>query len=651
LRGTRPWFGGLALVLCLFVLAAPARGEDAPPPGADGASGVPSEVTLDEVVVRVPRAAPAAPGSAATVVEADQFAGEAKSVAELVATAPGVAVNDYGGLGQLATVSVRGVSADGVKVLLDGLPLNSSGGGGVNLASIPRQWISAVEVVRGAEGARFGAGALGGAVNIVTRRPAPGAWSSQLSYGSFGTLSAAAEAGTGGDRWSGVLALGYDETQGDFPYLFDARPALGGNPLEPRSRTNNEGRSGGLLGKANVTIGSGRLDLLGNFSAATHGLPGSPYQLTPDDRQDELRGAGVARYAVPLGGGLRVETELSLRHERIDAQLEVLHGTAMQRELAGAGQAVVAWTGSAHAGEVGVRLGGERLTGSGLGVQRERMDLAAFASEEVALAGGRVRAGPAIRWERVGAFQGFSSKLGATSQLAGPLSARASTGWTFRAPSFGELYLEQGGLAPNPTLRSEQALTADVALELAGAPGLARAGAFAARYTDLIVYEPDSFRRFKPFNDGKAGASGLEAELATAPWGPAGLAASAAYTLLATETLRGDDSELGKALPHRARHRLFARLAAARGPIEAHGEAHWVSRQFQDLENLQPIPATFTVHLGGAVVVSRRPDVSLHLDLRNLLDDRTLQDGFGNPLPGRMVMLTVRVSGRKDSAP
>jgi iron complex outermembrane receptor protein len=638
-------------VLCLSLLAAPARGEDAPPAGADGAPGVPSEVTLDEVVVRVPRAAPAAPGSAATIVEADQFAGEAKSVAELVATAPGVAVNDYGGLGQLATVSVRGASADGVRVLLDGLPLNSSAGGGVNLASIPRQWISAVEVVRGAEGARFGAGALGGAVNVVTRRPAPGAWSSQLSYGSFGTLSAAAEAGAGGDRWSGVLALGYDETQGDFPYLFDPTPAKSGDALVPRVRSNNEGRSGGLLAKANVAVGSGRLDLLGNLSAATHGLPGSPYQVTPDDRQDELRGAGVARYAVPLGGGLRVESELSLRHERIDAQLEVLHGTAQQREVAGAGQAVVAWTSTAHAGEVGVRLGGERLTGSGLGPPRERADVAAFASEEVALAGGRVRAGPAIRWERVGPFQGFSAKLGATSHLAGPLSARASAGSTFRAPSFGELYLEQGGLAPNPELRSEQALTADVALELAGAPGLARAGAFAARYTDLIVYEPDSFRRLKPFNDGRAGASGLEVELATTPWGPAALSASTAYTFLATETLRGDDAVLRKSLPHRARHRVFARLAGGRGPVELHGEAHYVSEQFQDLRNLLPIPSALTFHVGGSVVFSRRPGVSLHLDLRNLLGDRSLQDGFGNPLPGRMVMLTMRVAGGKEPAP
>ncbi len=69
---------------------------------------------LDEVVVigRRPRGQVARdPTASATVIEAKRFAGEAKGVAELVATAPGVAVSDYGGLGQLATVSIRGATS------------------------------------------------------------------------------------------------------------------------------------------------------------------------------------------------------------------------------------------------------------------------------------------------------------------------------------------------------------------------------------------------------------------------------------------------------------------------------------------------------------------------------------------------------------
>lgn len=651
-------------LLFLLASAAPVRADDegdraaAPGPAQEGASAVlqvrddAPEARRYEAVVRL-RREPGGAGAAASIVDADRFAGEAKSVAELLTTAPGVAVNEYGGLGQLATVSVRGASADGVKVLLDGLPLNTAAGGGVNLSSIPRQWISSIEIVRGAEGARFGAGALGGVVNVVTRRVSPGEWSGQLSYGSFGTVSAAAEGGAGGARWNSVLALGYDQTDGDFTYLFDDRPAIGGSPLQESVRRNNAGRSGGALAKAFVERGGGRFDAIAQLSAGEHELPGSPGppdQLTRSDRQEELRGSVVLRHALPLGGPFRVASELSLRHDRLDIRLAIPGASADQRGTAAAAQVALAWTSARHGGEVGARVGGERLAASGLGTARERPELALFASEEVALASGRVRLGPALRWERLGGFSGASAKLGATTLLAGPLSARASSGWTFRAPSFAELFLQQGILAPNPALRPEESFSGDAGLELGGRLGLARLGLFAVLYRDLIVYEPDSFRRFKPFNDGKASARGVEAELASRPLGPAGLSASLAYTFLATETLRGEAAVLGKALPHRARHRLFARLAAGRGPIEAHAEAHHASRQCQDLRNLLPIPETLAFNVGGAVSVARRPDTRLHLDLRNVLGDRTLQDGFGNPLPGRMVMLTVRVAGGKDHA-
>ncbi len=235
--------------------------------------------------------------------------------------------------------------------------------------------------------------------------------------------------------------------------------------------------------------------------------------------------------------------------------------------------------------------------------------------------------------------------------MAGPLSIRASIGRGFRAPSFAELYLSQGLLSANPDLAPESSVGGDVGVIVDGRRGLAAVTLFAQQYRDLIVYEPDSFRRFKPFNDGKAATRGVEVELASAPLGPAGLALSGAYTLLLTETLRGEEAVLGKELPHRARHRLFARLAAGRGRLAGHLEAHAVSEQFQDLRNSPAlrIPPAFTFNAGGSVRLARHPDVRLTLDLRNLLDDRTLQDGFGNPLPGRTVMITVRLAGGKDA--
>ena len=80
-----------------------------------------------------------------------------------------------------------------------------------------------------------------------------------------------------------------------------------------------------------------------------------------------------------------------------------------------------------------------------------------------------------------------------------------------------------------------------------------------------------------------------------------------------------------------------------------HVEAQYVGPQWQDQRNLQASPATLLLGAGASARLLRRPEVSLHVEVRNLLDDRSLTDGFLNPLPGRTVTVTVRVAGGKDA--
>ena len=170
--------------------------------------------------------------------------------------------------------------------------------------------------------------------------------------------------------------------------------------------------------------------------------------------------------------------------------------------------------------------------------------------------------------------------------------------------------------------------------------------------TEIVAQLRASFERMKPFNSSRAGAAGLEVELASAPIRRlADAAFSASYTLLDTETLRGDAASLGKALPYRARHRLYARAGVAPGPVELHVEAHLVSLQYTDAANLAAIPAATVWNAGGSVALWRPAALRLHLEVRNLADDRTLLDGLGNPLPGRMVMLTLRAGSTDTGAP
>ncbi len=631
---TVPIRGALAALALSLARLAVAEGEEDLP------------VHLPEVVVPLPRGEAAGDATAsATVVEAGRFEGEAKGMAELVATAPGVAVHDYGGLGQLTTVSIRGSTADGVKVLLDGLPLNTAAGGGVDLSSIPRQWIDRIEVVRGAEGAHYGSGALGGVVNVVTRPAAAGNWSAGASGGSFLTGSAAADAAAGGDRWAVMGAAAVEGSRGRFPFLFAGTPSFPASAQEAVRENDASLLAGGLV-KAWSRVGDGRLDVLAQVSGGWRQLPGLPYAIPPGgshDWQRDARAALLARHVASLAPRLVLSTELAGRLDQLDLTLASLHGEVRQRDQQGGARAELTWRHGAATLAVGASAGAERLAADGIGHPRSRPEVAAWASEELTALAGRLRVAPAVRVDRVGPYAGVSGKLGSTLRLWGSLSARASAGRTFRAPSFAELYLQQGLLEPNPSLRPEEAWSGDAALVADGALGFASAGAFATLYRDLIVYEPGSFQRLKPFNDGKALVRGIELEVASAPVRSLlGLTLGISYTLLASETLRGAESELGQDLPHRTRHRLYARLAAGDAAAGAHLEAHYVGRQFQDTRNLQPIPAALFFNAGGFVRLASRPEVRLALEVKNALDDRSLQDGFGYPLPGRMVLLTVR---------
>lgn len=628
----------LALTVALSWVSAPRAAEPEPP-----------VVTEEEVVVPLPRArANGDPAAAATVIDATRFRGEAKTVADLVTAAPGVAVNRYGGLGQLATVSIRGSNADQVRVLVDGLPFNTGAGGGVDLSRIPPSWIGRLEIVRGAEGALYGPGAAAGVLNVVTRHDEGSSWSAQATAGSFRTFGAAVDGSLGGRRWGLFGALSFDDTSGRFPYEHRPLQAVPGSPSTAESRENNASRSGGLLAKGWAGVGDGRIDAILQLSAGRRGFPGTAYHLTPGDGQHDFLAGLVTRITYSLARGVHLLAGARAREDRLSVSAAPFP-TVRQRDYAGGGDVGLLWLSGPSALTLRAEAGFERLDVKD-GGGHERTELSLAVSEDLSLLDGRLHLLPAGRWDFLSPFSGLSGKLGGTLRLVGPLSVRASAGRAFRVPSFAELHLTQGLILPNPDLVPERSWSFDAGIVADGRFGVVSGGGFTHLYQELVVYEPSFSQRYKPFNAGKAIARGVEIEAASAPLGRARLSGSVAYTLLVTETRRGEEAILGKSLPHRSRHRLFARVAVAPAPFEAHVEVHYLSSQHLDLRNSpsQLVPSTFTINTGAAIPIARHPRVRLHAELRNVLDDRSLQDGYGNPLPGRMVLVTLRVTGDKE---
>jgi outer membrane receptor for Fe3+-dicitrate len=92
-----------------------------------------------------------------------------QNIGEALQRVPGVSIRNYGGFGDMKTISIRGSSSGQVLILLDGQRLNNAQSGEVDLSTIPLEGVERIEVVRGSASAIYGADAVGGVINIITK--------------------------------------------------------------------------------------------------------------------------------------------------------------------------------------------------------------------------------------------------------------------------------------------------------------------------------------------------------------------------------------------------------------------------------------------------------------------------------------------------
>jgi vitamin B12 transporter len=106
-----------------------------------------------------------------TVIDAATIArAGAQSLAELVQRQPGVEITMNGGPGSLSGVFLRGANRGQTLILVDGVRLSSSSAGATSLEAIPLDQVDRIEILRGPSSSLYGADAIGGVIQVFTRR-------------------------------------------------------------------------------------------------------------------------------------------------------------------------------------------------------------------------------------------------------------------------------------------------------------------------------------------------------------------------------------------------------------------------------------------------------------------------------------------------
>lgn len=141
----------------------------------------------------------------------------ASDLAELLRFEAGIDLGRNGGPGQATSIFLRGTESNHTLVLIDGVRINPGTIGGAALQNIAPKLIERIEIVKGARSALFGTDAIGGVVNIITRRRDRRYLEGTVGTGSFDTRSASVTAGGSSDEANVGIGVNWQRTDGFSP--------------------------------------------------------------------------------------------------------------------------------------------------------------------------------------------------------------------------------------------------------------------------------------------------------------------------------------------------------------------------------------------------------------------------------------------------
>lgn len=141
----------------------------------------------------------------------------ATDLADILRFQAGIDIGRNGGPGQATSVFMRGTESNHTLVLMDGVRMNPGTLGGAAVQHIAPEIIERIEIVKGARSALFGTDAIGGVINIVTRRADAAFLETAVGAGSFDSQSGFISAGNRGDNGDFGVTLNWQDTAGFAP--------------------------------------------------------------------------------------------------------------------------------------------------------------------------------------------------------------------------------------------------------------------------------------------------------------------------------------------------------------------------------------------------------------------------------------------------
>jgi len=447
------------------------------------------------------------------------------------------------------------------------------------------------------------------------------------------------------DRTSVLVAADLQATDGDFPYVDEAR-----FPPETVRRRNADRTRRSVFGSVRSRQGDHRLRLSGWLTTAERGLPPASSTAPAQERQWDTQLRLWGRDRMRLGdGSLTVQgmtQHTRLRYANPQQNIDQTGRTwAHSLESTLRTPLTDHWTTAA-----GATGGLARARHPKLDDDAHQEHLAAFAEGTGTY--GRLRLYPALRTDAYW-MPNSRTHLPVTPRLGlnwQPVAAwpslrlKAHVARAFRVPTFNDRYWQPGG---TPDLQPERSWGGDVGLRLDRSRGHVELTAFAQRRRDQIVWQPTGNGYWSPRNVDRVRALGLEAS-GERTWSLAG-AATLQTGLTYTFTDARNRTDPGSAsynepLRYVPRTQIKGHSTLTWGPATLTLHARYTGRRYVTSDGRQFLDPY--VMAGTQLTLQHSVagvQTSLELDIDNLLNTEYESVG-GRPMPPRHARLRLKVS-------
>ena len=485
------------------------------------------------------------------VIDAERIrASSADSLEDLLRREGGVQLSRNGGPGQSAGILLRGSGASSTLVLVDGVRIGSATLGQVDFAAIGLAQIERVEILRGPGSSLYGPDAVGGVVQIITRRGSgPLRFGAHAAFGELGSSLVDASVGgsngpldyaasLGREASRGISAIKPDDTFGDF------------NPdRDGFARTNVALRAGYAFAPAHrvgISVVENRLNA--QYDSAEFLPPTFNADATPDFRNHTTTRVAALDYRGALSPVWVTTVQLSGQtDDALSGGTEQSRFTTRRRQLTwqnawqpADGQQVIA----------AIERLEEKVEATAYLGSPRRHNTAAILGYTGAFGAWKVQAD--ARHDRNSTYGDVDTgKLGVAFDIVPGLTLRAVAGTAFRAPAFNDLYFPGYGVK---TVGPERSRSVEGGVQWKADSSSAGATVYRNKVRDLIAFEPD--RRFCPADpayDFGCARNVNRATLQGATLTAAHRAGAFAFRA-SVDFLDARDDATGQRLPRRAAH-------------------------------------------------------------------------------------------------